>query len=109
MFTIAETQHFARQWPKYWNEAEYDSFIEFIAENPSAGDVVPHSGGVRKIRWSRSGSGKSGGVRVVYFIRNTVGQIVLLAIYAKATTANMTAAQLKELRRDYEKITSPQR
>jgi hypothetical protein len=109
MFTIAETPHFERQWPKYWNEAEYDSFIEFIAENPGAGDVVPHSGGVRKIRWSRSGSGKSGGVRVVYFVRNSVGQIVLLTIYAKATTANMTAAELKELRHVYEKIAASQR
>jgi hypothetical protein len=109
MFTIAETQDFGRQWPRYWSEAEYDSFIEFIAAHPGAGDIVPKSGGIRKIRWSRSGSGKSAGVRVVYFIRNAAGQIVLLAIYAKAATANMTAAQLKELRRDYEKITPSQR
>lgn len=109
MFTIAETQDFQRQWPRYWHEAEYDSFIEFIAANPDAGDVVPRAGGVRKIRWSRSGSGKSGGVRVIYFVRNAVGQIVLLTMYAKAATANITASQLKELRHDYEKITAPQR
>jgi mRNA-degrading endonuclease RelE of RelBE toxin-antitoxin system len=109
MFTITETQDFGRQWPQYWNEADYDSFIEFIAANPTAGSVVPQSGGVRKVRWCRPGSGKSSGVRVVYFIRNPAGKIVLLAIYAKARTANMTADKLKELRRDYEKITPPQR
>jgi hypothetical protein len=45
----------------------------FIAEHPAAGDVVPGSGGIRKVRWSRAGSGKSGGVRVIYFTRTAEG------------------------------------
>jgi len=57
----------------------------------------------RKVRWARKGVGKSGGVRVIYFTRTAAGQIILLTIYAKATTANLTPAQLKELRYDYEK------
>jgi hypothetical protein len=44
------------------------AFVDFIARNPEAGDVIPETGGVRKIRWSRQGSGKRGGVRVVYFV-----------------------------------------
>jgi len=49
----------------YWTEKEHDAFAFFIAENPDAREVVRGSGGVRKVRWSRSGSGKSGGVRVI--------------------------------------------
>ena len=61
MLTVVETLLFERQWPNYWNEEERGEFAAYIAENPTAGDVVPESGGIRKVRWSRAGSGKSGG------------------------------------------------
>lgn len=57
---------------------------------PSAGDVVPNSGGIRKVRWRRAGTGKSGGVCVVYFTRTAEEEIVLLLMYAKAKTDNIT-------------------
>jgi putative transcriptional regulator len=50
-----------------WEEAERAAFVDFIAQNPDAGDVIPETGGVRKIRWARAGTGKRGGARVVYF------------------------------------------
>ena len=40
-----------------------------ISQNPDIGDVVPKSGGVRKVRFARQGGGKSGGVRVIYYNR----------------------------------------
>ncbi len=52
-----------------------------------------------KGRWSRAGSGKSGGVRVIYFTRTSTGEVVLLALYSKAKTDNITGAKLKEIRR----------
>jgi hypothetical protein len=66
--------------------------------------VVPGSGGIRKVRWSRAGSGKSGGVRVIYFTRTAEGEVVLLTLYAKAKTKtdNLTGAKLKEIRRALE-------
>nr|GEU28333.1 hypothetical protein [Tanacetum cinerariifolium] len=67
-------------WPLYWFPEEYAAFIAFIASNPDAGDVVPGSGGVRKVRWRRQGSGKSGGVRVIYFTRNKAAEVVLLTL-----------------------------
>jgi hypothetical protein len=73
--------------------------VSYIADFPDAGDVVPHSGGIRKIRWRRAGTGKSGGVRVIYFTRTTEEEVVLLLIYAKAKTDNITGARLKEIRR----------
>ncbi|WP_373989808.1 DUF6597 domain-containing transcriptional factor [Duganella sp. BuS-21] len=82
----------------------HDAFLECMGNNPRAGDIVPQSGGIRKISWVRPGIDKSSGVRVIYFTRNAEQEIDLLAIYARAVTGNQHAAQLKELRRDYEKI-----
>ena len=102
MLTVVETHLFQRQWPLYWTEEQRGEFASFIAEHPAAGDVVPGSGGIRKVRWSRAGSGKSGGVRVIYFTRTAEGEVVLLTLYAKANTDNLTSAKLKEIRRALE-------
>ncbi len=98
MLTVVETTLFQRQWPNYWAEEERGEFAAYIAENPSAGVVIPDSGGIRKVRWKRAGSGKSGGVRVIYFTRNAEGEVVLLTLYAKSKTDNLTGAALKEIR-----------
>jgi hypothetical protein len=63
---------------------------------------VPDSGGIRKVRWGRAGTGKSGGVRVIYFTRNAEGELVLLTLYAKAKTDNIAGPKLKEIRRALE-------
>jgi len=102
MLTVVETSLFQRQWPLYWTEEERGAFAAYIAAEPKAGDVVPGSGGIRKVRWARSGAGKSGGVRVIYFMRTEKGEIVLLTLYAKANTDNITGTKLKEIRRALE-------
>ena len=102
MLTVVETSLFQRQWPLYWTEDERGAFAAYVAEHPTAGDVVPESGGVRKVRWRRPGSGKSGGVRVIYFTRFVEGEVVLLTLYAKAKTDNLTGRKLKEIRRALE-------
>lgn len=98
MLTVVETILFQRQWPLYWTEEERGAFAAYIAEHPAAGDVVPESGGIRKVRWSRVGSGKSGGVRIIYFTRLNEGEVVLLTLYAKSKTDNLTGSKLKEIR-----------
>jgi hypothetical protein len=98
MLTIIETPLFSKLWPAYWSEDERGAFAAFIAEYPDEGDVVVGSGGVRKVRWSRAGSGKSGGVRVVYFVRNELGELVLLFMYAKSKLDTLKASTLKEMR-----------
>lgn len=103
MLTVVETPLFQKQWPLYWTEEERGNFASHLAKNPEAGDVVPESGGMRKIRWSRAGSGKSGGVRVIYYTRLASGQIVLLTLYAKSKTDNLTGAKLKEIKNALEK------
>jgi hypothetical protein len=95
MLTVVETLLFQKQWPLYWTEEERGEFAAFIA-------VVAGSGGIRKVRWSRSGTGKSGGVRVIYYVRTAQEDLVLLTLYAKSKTDNLTGAKLKEIRRALE-------
>lgn len=99
MLTVIETPLFQKQWPLYWTEEERGTFAAYLAHHPTAGDVIPEAGGLRKIRWKRAGSGKSGGVRVIYFNRISQGEIVLLTLYAKAQMDNLTASELKEISR----------
>jgi hypothetical protein len=82
--TVAETPVFMRQASGVWTEDEHAEFVDFIACNPEAGDRIPQSSGLRKVRWSRSGSGKRGGVRVIYFYHDLGMPLYLLMIYAKA-------------------------
>lgn len=103
MFTVVETRLFQRIWPHYWTEEERGEFCAYIATNHEVGDVVAQSGGVRKVRWSRAGSGKSGGVRVVYFTRTDADEVVLLIMYAKSKLETLKASTLKELRNAIEK------
>jgi len=102
MLTVVETSLFQRQWPLYWSEEARGVCAAYIAEHPTAGDVVPESGGIRKVRWGRAGSGQSGGVRVICFTRTAEGDVVLLTLYAKSRTDNLTGPKLKEICRALE-------
>lgn len=103
MLTVIETPLFQKQWPLYWTEEERGSFAAYIADNPDAGDVIPDSGGLRKVRWRRAASGKSGGVRVIYYTRTAAGELILLTLYAKSKTDNLTGQKLKEIRHALER------
>lgn len=100
---VIETPTFQRLWPHYWTEGERGEFAAFIAQNPEAGDVVRNSGGVRKVRWTWAGSGKSGGVRVIYFTRLANGQVWLLFLYAKSALDSIAGHKLKEMKDAIEK------
>ena len=98
MFTIIETPTFSADAQDLWSEEERGAFCAWIAANPDAGVVIPGSGGCRKVRWARSGIGKRGGVRVIYFNRLADGHIWLLVMYAKAVQGNIPARVLKAIR-----------
>lgn len=93
--TVVETHVFARAADGIWTEAERVALIDQVARNPEAGDVVPGTGGVRKLRWSRSGSGKRGGARVIYFYYRADCPLYLLLAYAKAQATDLTPAEKK--------------
>jgi hypothetical protein len=101
MHTISETAIFKKYADEVWSEDERTEFINWIALNPMAGDVIPHSCGCRKVRWSRAGMGKRGGVRVVYFNSNEE-RVWLLIVYAKAKFDNLPASFFAALKREVE-------
>ena len=70
MYTVIETPIFQRYAAEVWSNPEREDFISWIAANPDAGDVIPHTNGLRKVRWSRTGMGKRGGARVIYYNRH---------------------------------------
>ena len=97
MLTIIESPLFSRLWRDYWTVEEHGEFASFISADPEAGDLIPGSGGCRKIRWARSGMGKRKGVRVIYTAKLTSGAVVLLTIYAKGVCDNIPAHILRKL------------
>jgi mRNA-degrading endonuclease RelE of RelBE toxin-antitoxin system len=99
LITVVETPVFLRQAENVWEETEREAFVDFIAWNPEVGDVIPEAGGVRKVRWSRSGTGKRGGARVIYFYHNANRPIYLLMVYAKARPDDLTPDEKKMVRR----------
>jgi hypothetical protein len=94
--TVIETPTFQKQADKIWSEDERLEFIEWIAPNPLAGDVIPNTDGARKVRWTVKGQGKRGGVRVIYFNLTEQGLIYLLTIYQKSVKENVTADEIKK-------------
>ncbi len=103
MLTIYETPTFLSDIAEIWTEDERLAFFSWIAENPLAGDVIRASGGCRKARWSRSGSGKCGGVRVIYFTRLKEGELWMLVAYPKSVRATIPGAILKKIREELER------
>jgi len=98
MYTIIETPTFQEDARELWSELERGAFCAWLAANPEVGQVIPGSGGCRKVRWSMSGTGKRGGVRVIYFNRLPSGEIWLLVIYSKSITGNIPAHILRSIR-----------
>ena len=97
MKTVVETKIFEKQWPAIWTEAEHDEFIDWLSANPEAGDVIPHTNGVRKVRWKRVGLGKSAGVRVIYTRFDEYGNLILITIYAKSDRENISDKEIRRI------------
>ena len=97
MFTFIESSAFQRVCPVYLNDDEYAELQQFMMRNPKAGQVVPGSSGVRKLRWALPGVGKRGGLRVIYYVRYEPNEFWMLAVYAKAKVDNVPAHILKQL------------
>lgn len=94
MFTVIETPTFQRQSEKIWSQDERHEFIDWIASNPTAGDVVPGADGARKVRWAVRGKGKRGGARVIYFNLSADELVLLVAVYAKSDQSNLAAHEI---------------
>ena len=100
MYTVAETDSFKIAIASLLDLDERLAFFTYLSKNPLKGDVIPNGKGLRKIRWSVAGKGKSGGVRVIYYNMLDDGLIVCLAVYAKSDKENLSAKALKSLKNE---------
>jgi hypothetical protein len=70
-----------------------------MARNPDAGDVIPGSEGCRKVRWARSGQGKSGGARIIYMKFDDYGNLILITLYAKSERENISNKEIERIKK----------
>ena len=101
-YEFIESPVFSAYVADYLDDDDYTALQTYLSEHPDAGDLVRGSGGVRKVRWARPGGGKSGGVRVCYYVRTRAGQILMLVIYAKNVRASIPGHVLAQLREELE-------
>ena len=102
MFTFIESTIFERVRNAYLDDDEYAELQQFMMERPEAGNVIPGSGGVRKLRWKRKGMGNRGGLRMIYMVRYQPNEFWFLTIYAKAKQENVPPHILKQLKETFE-------
>lgn len=102
MLTFIELAPFAAARERYLDDEEFAELQWHLIADPEAGDLIPRSGGCRKLRWSLEGRGKRGGARVIYFNRSSAGAIVLVTMYAKNVKDNIDPGLLKRLKERFE-------
>ena len=100
MFSFIETKLFSRLVVEYLSDEQYAKLQEALIANPEAGELIPGSGGVRKLRWGVAGRGQRGGLRVIYYARTRQGQIWMLTIYAKNVAENIPSHVLKKIKEE---------
>jgi len=97
VLSVAETPLFVKQSEAIFSEDEKQELLAFLAKNPMSGDVIPGTGGVRKLRFQASGRGKRGGARVIYFYFDDDHPLTVLMAYAKSTQENISPKGQKML------------
>ena len=97
MQTIVELPEFLRKADKLLSATERLSIINYLAAHPASGDIMQGTGGIRKLRWSARGKGKSGGVRIIYYHHNESMPLFLLTLFGKGEKANLTKSESNEL------------
>ena len=100
---IIETSTFTKRVEEILSEEEYGLFQIKLIGDPKAGNIIQGSGGIRKIRWSGSGRGKRGGSRILYYWFDKQGLLLMLFIFKKNESDDLTRAQLKALKTIVEK------
>jgi hypothetical protein len=95
---FVETPVFTRQIKELVDDEVYRSLQLRLVANPDEGDLIPRSGGLRKVRLELPGRGKRGGARVIYYWVTAKSQIYMLLAYAKNVQEDLTEEQLRILR-----------
>jgi mRNA-degrading endonuclease RelE of RelBE toxin-antitoxin system len=95
---IVETPVFTKRVLDILTDDEYRELQYFLAQYPDAGDIIPGSHGLRKLRWTISGKGKRGGTRIIYYWLRPRDTILMLFVFKKNERSDLTKDQLKTLR-----------
>lgn len=93
-----ETPTFTRLITELLDDDEYSKLQMELSIHPAAGDLIKNGGGIRKLRWKRAGTGKSGGIRVVYYWLSENNQIFMLVAYPKSVKDTLTDKETAILR-----------
>lgn len=97
LITIVELPEFIKRSEKILLKDERDELLYYLSCNPKSGSLIQGTGGIRKLRWSSKGKGKSGGCRVIYFYYNENIPLFLLTIFGKNEKINLSKAERNEL------------
>lgn len=100
--SVVETPEFLSAARRIMDDEERGVLVDYLARNPLAGDLIPGTGGVRKMRWALEGRGRRGGARVVYYFHSATMPIFALTAYAKNERADISQAD----RNDYRRLTA---
>lgn len=103
MFTFIESAAFSRWREAYLDDDAYRALQEHLVNQPESGKLIRDTGGLRKLRWRREGTGKSGGLRVIYYVRFAPNEIWLLTLYAKSRSESVPSHILRHLREEFER------
>lgn len=99
MQTVIETELFLRDAKSIGlSDEERDAVVNFVANNPDAGNEIRGTGGARKLHFAGKGKGKSGGYRVITFYSGEDIPVFLLNVFAKNEKIDLSQAERNELK-----------
>lgn len=97
MLTVAEMREYIKRAEKLLSAKDRDDIVNYLAVHPKAGTVLQGTGGIRKLRWRRQGTGKSGGVRIIYYYYDESIPLYLVTVFGKNEKDNLSHAELNDL------------
>ena len=95
---------FQRKVSRLLSETEREDLITYLSGYPGAGVIMEGTGGIRKLCWARSGSGKSGGIRVIYYFCDESMPLYLLTAFGKNEKANLSGKERHLLAKAVEEL-----
>jgi len=95
---------FQRKVARLLSEHEREDLVTYLAGHPNAGVIMEGTGGIRKLRWARTGGGKSGGVRVIYYFHDKSMPLYLLTAFGKNEKANLSKEESNLLAKAVKKL-----
>jgi hypothetical protein len=97
LVSVIETDAYLSKAEKIMSAVEREAVVLMISKGPTVGDVIPGTGGLRKLRIPLQGRGKRGGGRVIYWYYNAGYPAILMWAFAKNEASDLTPAQKKSL------------